>query len=135
MFSCKKDTKDPAPNNPPTVSSSNINNQATGVPLNKDIAVTFSEPMDALTITTSTFTVKKGTIVVPGAISYSGTTATFNPSVVLDANSTYTATVTTGVKDASGAALTSNVVWSFTTGSNSATLAVVNLGTAGNYVL
>lgn len=136
MFACKKDDNAPSPATaPPTVSSSNINNQATGVPLNKDIAVTFSEAMDPSMINTSTFIVKKGTVVVPGTVSYSGTTATFNPSVVLDANSTYTATVTTGVKDASGVALASNVVWSFTTGSNSATLAVVNLRTAGDYVL
>jgi hypothetical protein len=135
MFACKKNNNDPAPNNPPTISSSNISNQATGVPMNKDIAVTFSEPMDQSTITTSTFTVKKGTAIIPGTVSYSGTTATFNPSVVLDANTTYTATVTTGVKDASGTALASNVVWSFTTGSSSATLAVVNLRTAENYVL
>lgn len=135
MSSCKKNTNDPAPNTPPTVSSSNISNQQTGVPLNKDIAVTFSQPMDQSTITTSTFVVMKGSIVIPGTVSYSGTTATFNPSVVLDANSTYTATVTTGVKNASGIALASNIVWSFTTGSNSTTLAVVNLRTAGNYVL
>ncbi len=135
VSACKKNNNDPAPNNPPTVSSSNINDQATGVPVNKDIAVTFSEPMDASTITTSTFVVKKGSTIIPGTVSYSGTTATFNPSVVLDANATYTATVTTGVKDASGSALASNVVWSFTTGSSSATLAVVNLRTAANYVL
>ena len=137
MFACKKDDNTPSPSTagPPKVSSSNINNQATGVPLNKDIAVTFSEAMDPSTITTSTFNVKKGTVVVPGTVSYSGTTATFNPSVVLDPSSTYTATVTTGVKDASGTALEANVVWSFTTGSVSSTLAVVNLRTAGNYVL
>jgi hypothetical protein len=139
MSSCKNNSNsnsnNPTPNNPPTVSSSNISNQATGVPTNKDIAVTFSEPMDQSTITTSTFFVKKGTTLVPGTVSYSGTTATFNPSVALDPNTLYTATVTTGVKDVSGLALASNVSWSFTTGSTSATLAVVNLRTAGNYVL
>lgn len=135
MLSCKKNNNDPAPNNTPTVSSSNISNQATGVPLNKDISVTFSEPMNPSTITTSTFVVKKGTVVVPGTVSYSGTTATFNPSVVLEASTTYTATVTTGVKDASGVALAANVVWSFTTGTVSSSLAVVNLRTSGNYVL
>ena len=137
MSSCKNNSNsnNPTPNNPPTVSSSNISTQATGVPTNKDIAVTFSEPMDQSTITTSTFFVKKGATLVPGTVSYSGTTATFNPSVALDPNTLYTATVTTGVKDASGVALASNVLWSFTTGSTSATLAVVNLRSAGNYVL
>ena len=135
ISSCKKDSNNPGPSNSPAVSSSNISNQATGVPTNKDISVTFSKPMDQSTITTSTFYVKNGSTSVPGTVSYSGTTATFNPSVVLDPNTTYTATVTTGVKDASGVALASNVVWSFTTGSTSATLAAVNLRSAGNYVL
>lgn len=137
MSACKKDKNDPAPanNTPPTVSSTNISNQATGVPTNKDISVTFSEPMQVASITTSTFTLKKGTAVIPGTVSYTGTTATFNPSVVLDANTMYTATVTTGVKDADGVALASNITWNFTTGANAATLAVVNLRTAGNYVL
>ncbi|WP_041932113.1 ice-binding family protein [Cytophaga hutchinsonii] len=137
MSACKKEKNDPAPanNTPPTVSSTNISNQTTGVPTNKDITVTFSEQMDAASITPATFVVKKGTAVIPGTVSYTGTTATFNPSVVLDANTVYTATVTTGIKDAAGAALPSNVTWSFTTGANASVLAVVNLRTAVNYVL
>ena len=137
MSACKKDKNDPTPatNTPPTVSSTNISNHATGVPTNKDITVTFSEPMLASSINTSTFTVKNGSAVIPGTVSYTGTTATFNPSVVLDANTMYTATVTTGVKDAAGTALASNITWNFTTGAGAATLAAVNLRTAGNYVL
>jgi len=133
---CKKEKNDPAPSSAtPTILSKNINDQATGVPINKAIAVTFSEPMNAATITPATFVVKNGSSQIAGSISYSGITATFNPSVALAANTTYTATVTTGVKDASGVALASNIIWSFTTGNTSATLAVVNLRTAGNYVL
>lgn len=138
IASCKKNKNDPSPAPsalPPTVTASNVPNHATGVPLNNSIAVTFSKPMDASTLTTTTFTLESGTTKIPGTVTYSGTTASFEPSAILSANTTYTATVTTGVKDASGIALASNIRWSFTTGSTSARLAVVNLRTAGNYVL
>lgn len=136
---CKKkdNNNDPAPaiNTSPTVTSTNTPHQSTGVATNKDLTVTFSEPMDAATINTSTFTLTKGSAIIPGSVSYSGTTATFNPSVVLDANTEYTATVTRGVKDLSGAPLAADIYWKFTTGTNTAPLAMVNLRTSGNYVL
>ncbi len=137
LTACKKDKNDPAPGNGtnPTVVSSNVQNNATGVPLNNAIAVTFSESMDPATITASTFTVKQGATPVPGTVTYAGTTATFHPQAALAANTMYTATVTTGVKDMTGAALASPVVWSFTTGASSNTLAAVNLRSAGNYVI
>jgi hypothetical protein len=137
ISSCKKSKNDPAPSNGgiPTVTSTSVQNNATGVPRNNAIAVTFSEAMNPTTINASTFTVMQGSTPVQGMIVYSGTTATFNPSVSLAANTTYTATVTTGVKDASGMALASAIVWTFTTGTTSQSLALVNLRTAGNYVI
>jgi len=71
--------------------------------------------MDALTITSSTFTLMQGTTTVSGLLSYSGTTATFVPASNLLPNTTYTATITTGAKDLAGNALANNYVWSFTT--------------------
>jgi hypothetical protein len=101
---------------PPTVSSTNPVNAATGVPLNQKIAATFSEAMDASTITTSTFTLMQGTTPVSGFVSYSGTTAAFAPSSNLAPNTLYAVTITTGAKDLTGNALANNYVWSFTTG-------------------
>jgi hypothetical protein len=101
---------------PPTVSSTDPVNIATGVPLNQKIAATFSKTMDATTITTSTFTVLQGTTPVSGFVSYSGTTAIFTPSSNLLPSSTYSVTITTGAKDLAGNALANNYVWSFTTG-------------------
>jgi len=88
---------------------------ATGVAQNKVIALTFSGAMDPTSITSSTFMLKQGTTSVAGSVAYSGTTATFTPTTVLAANTLYTATVTTGVKDLSGNAILANKVWSFTT--------------------
>jgi hypothetical protein len=103
----------------PTVISTNPANAATGVPVSQKITATFSEAMDSSTITTTTFTLAQGTTPISGAVTYAaaGTTATFTPSSNLAANATYTATITTGVRDLAGNALASNFVWSFTTGS------------------
>ena len=101
---------------PPTVSSTDPVNVATGVPLNQKIAATFSKTMDATTIQTSTFSLRQGITTVSGFVSYSGVTATFAPANNLLPNSTYIATISTGAKDLAGNALASDFVWSFTTG-------------------
>jgi hypothetical protein len=100
----------------PTLISTDPANGATGVALNKKAAATFSEAMDPLTITTSTFTLQQGATNIPGAVTYVGTTATFSPASSLASSTTYTATITTGAKDLAGNALASNFVWTFTTG-------------------
>ena len=120
----------------PTVSSTIPANAATGIAVNANTTATFSEAMDPLTITTATFTLKQGATVVSGAVtSPSTTTATFNPNSNLANNTTYTATVTTGVKDLAGNALASDYVWSFTTATVAAGRQPVDLGLAGNYVI
>src|SRR3989454_344915 len=93
-----------------------VANAATGVSINGNLAVTFSEPMDPLTITTLTFTLKQGTTPVVGTVGYAGVTATFTPASALAPLTTFTATVTTGARDLAGNALAIDYGWSFTTG-------------------
>ena len=100
----------------PTISSTINANGATGVPINTMVGATFSEAMNPLTITTITFTLKQGATAVGGIVTYSLVTAVFNPDSDLAANTVYTATITTGVKDLAGNAMASNYVWSWTTG-------------------
>ncbi len=102
---------------PPTVSFTDPINTATGVALNQKVAATFSKTMDASTITTATFTLKRGTVSVPGFVSYTGKTATYVPLYNLDPNSTYSAVITTGAMDLAGNSLLTDYSWSFTTGS------------------
>ena len=71
LAGCKKD-KDDAPGVLPTVSSTDPINNATGVILNKAVTATFSVPMDPLTLTTTTFTIKQGATPVVGTVSCSG---------------------------------------------------------------
>ncbi len=119
----------------PTAASTDPLQNVTGVPRNQAVAFTFSEAMDPLTINASTFTLMQGANAVPGVVTYSGNTATLTPVNLLSAATLYTATMTTGAKTLSGLSLASNSVWSFTTAGSNSTLAVVNLGTAGNYLI
>ena len=108
---------------------------AKGVARNKELTFIFKEAMDPSTVNASTFTLIHGTTAVPGTVTYSGTTATFKPSSVLEAGTVYTATITTGAKNQAGTALAANTSWSFTTAGSTSKLAVVNIGSAGNYVI
>ncbi|MDO8723839.1 MAG: Ig-like domain-containing protein, partial [Syntrophales bacterium] len=100
----------------PTVIYTSPEGGATGVAIDRDINATFSEPMDRSTLTTSTFTVKRGTTPVTGKVTFADKTATFTPTTKGSTDTLYTATITTGAKDRAGNALASNYVWSFTTG-------------------
>jgi len=102
---------------PPTVSSTDPASGATNVAINKTITIGFSEAMSPTTITGTTIILKQGTNVVSGTVAYSGTTATFTPGSNLTANTAYTCTISTSVKDMAGNAIATNYIWSFTTGS------------------
>ncbi len=100
----------------PVVVSTDPVNNATGVPLNKTVTATFNMPMDPLTINGTTFTLKQGTTVIAGTVTYSNLTASFTPSGPLTMNTLYTATITSGAKNTAGTTLAANYVWTFTTG-------------------
>jgi len=96
-------------------------NGATNVPLTQAISATFSQPMNATTITaTGTFTVAVagGGAAVAGTVTYvaATNTAIFTPTGALLPATQYTATITTAAQSSLGNGLASNFVWSFTTG-------------------
>ena len=104
---------------PPTVTSVAPPNNAIGACPNTIVTATFSEAMNPATINGTTFTVSgPGGAAVTGVVTYvaSSDTAIFTPSSTLALNTAYTGTITTGVKDMFGNAMTSNFVWTFTTG-------------------
>ncbi|MDQ3263952.1 MAG: ice-binding family protein [Myxococcota bacterium] len=121
----------------PRVTTTNPAADRTEVAINSRITATFSEPLDPLTVNSSTFTVKQGTAAVSGNVVYGpGTTATFTPANALASNALLTAALTTGVKDLSGNPLAQAFTWSFTTGATTARgPAPVLLGTAGDYAI
>ncbi len=117
----------------PTVISTDPVNLATNVDLDKTISANFNEAMDPATITASTFTLMDGATPVPGAVGYSGITATLKPTDDLELGKTYTANITTGVDNKAGTAMADNYVWTFSTGATIAPTVIstdpVNLAT------
>jgi hypothetical protein len=99
----------------PTVSATNPLNGAVGVVV---ITASFSEAMNASTITTATFEMSgPGAAPIAGTITYDASTymARFAPSGALAPGTAYTATITTGAQDAAGNALAIDHAWRFTT--------------------
>jgi hypothetical protein len=125
---------DPAIEAPTVLSTIPANNEA-DIVRNVAVTVTLSEAMDPATINANTFTLKKGTSTVPGAVTYAGTTATYTATNSFSSADVYTANITTGAKNAQGVALNSNTEWTFTTAGSNEPIAIVDLGTAGNYVI
>jgi hypothetical protein len=115
---------------------------ATGVPVTQVISASFSKAMNPATISNATFLLTgPGSTAVPGVVSYNatGSVASFTPTASLAYNTTYTATVTAGATDSTGAPLAANYTWSFTTSVQPVVLSTVPVngatGVALNQVL
>jgi hypothetical protein len=113
---------------PPVVLGTGM--QTNGVGTNRAIDVQFNTAMNAASINSQTFLLTKasGGIRVPGTVTYDPTNfvALFKPSAPLAANTSYSATLTTGATSASGARIAANYTFSFTTrdGSDSSPIGV-----------
>ncbi|MBS1850170.1 MAG: DUF4082 domain-containing protein [Acidobacteria bacterium] len=104
--------------NPPRVIATTPATGSTGVSIGTSVSAQFNEPIDATTLNTSTFVITDASNnVEPGTVSFvsSSSTVTFKPTGSLVPTTTYTATLTTGVKDIFGNALAAPVSWTFTT--------------------
>src|ERR1700730_13197409 len=113
MTACGKETINVPDTTPPYVLSTIPAQGALGRAINGPISATFSEAVTSSTISATTFTVTAPSGAVTGAVALSGSTATFTPSGPLAQDVTYTATITTGVKDLAGNAMVQNYVWQF----------------------
>jgi len=92
---------------------------ATNVPVNSNVVITLSKPLDVTTVNSSSVTLKKGSTsvaatVIPVSTNSSGKgTITIDPSGSLDNAAVYTVAVS-GLKDTNGLTVASSS-WSFTT--------------------
>jgi hypothetical protein len=115
----------------PTVTATTIVNGASNVPVSAQVAATFSEGMDPLTVTNVTCTlVETGSGELAGGriVAYSGLEVQFLadsydfgplPPSALKANTSYTVTIrggNDGVLDLAGNPMAADYAWSFTTG-------------------
>ena len=103
----------------PSVASVSPGSGASGVSATTTVSATFTKALNPATVTAGNFKLlDPAGQLVPAAIAYNATTftATLTPTASLSPGANYSATVTggsTGVTDASGNAMTSNVVWAF----------------------
>jgi hypothetical protein len=103
----------------PTVTIVSPPDGTLGVDLNTDVTVTFSEAMDAATITAATFRLRRtgDASDQPATVSYADRTATLHPSGPLAPGANYQVTVAASVADLAGNPLGLDYGWTFTTGS------------------
>lgn len=96
----------------PTVSYTTPTNHSTGIPINRAVTVTFSEPMDGATLTAQAFTVSG----IQGTVVYDATskTATFTHQG-LQPNTQYTVTITGSIADVAGNIIGVDHTFTFTT--------------------
>jgi large repetitive protein len=102
----------------PVVAAITPNNNATGVATNSTIQIQFNKVMDPLTITGPTITVSNGSVPVAGTVTVNAarTVATFTPSAPLATVTVYNVSISSGITDLEGLALTA-LQSTFTTGS------------------
>ncbi|MCX6834523.1 MAG: Ig-like domain-containing protein, partial [candidate division Zixibacteria bacterium] len=114
VLSCSGDKSDENPvdkTRPTVISTAPIDGDST-VSVNTDVSVTFSEPMDAGVMISGVLTLNPP---ASGVTGYSNRVLTFTPSTALDTNKSYTATVSTAVRDTAGNTLAAPYVWHFST--------------------
>lgn len=121
----------------PSVDSTDPADAAIDVPVNRAVSAVFSETMDATTVNAVSFALTgPDAEPVPATVSYLGTTGTLEADEDLEANTAYTAVISTDVNDLAGNALAAATTWAFTTSASAAAgPAPVNLGKAGDYVI
>ena len=121
---------------PPTVASTYPLSDAMGESTIPVITATFSEEMAAATLTSMSFQLAQGPVIVPGVVTYFNNTTTFVPTGDLALSTTYTATITTAATDLAGNELAEVYTWSFTTDATAPIgPAPVLLGAAGQFVI
>ncbi len=115
----------------PIVVSTNPDQGATNVPINRIISASFNTRMNPATINQVSFTLH-GPTQVEGVVTYADSTAFFTPASNLAPNTDYTARISTSVKEVRGNALQADYVWTFRT---NATVAppLVNLNTVAQF--
>jgi alpha-tubulin suppressor-like RCC1 family protein len=101
----------------PAVTVTSPLNTAVGAGPLLAITATFSEALNAATVTVSSFMLTGPSGVVSGTVTLtSGNKASFTPAAPLEFNTTYQARLTTAIRDLSNNALAADEVWSFNTG-------------------
>ena len=89
----------------PTVTATVPVTAANGVPRNASVTATFSQAMTASTLNSTTFELRDGATVIPASVTYSRHHRDAGPTSALAPNTAFTATISTGARNAAGTGL------------------------------
>lgn len=131
-------TPPPADTTPPAVAAVSPADKASGVAMNVQVTVTFSEAMDCAKAGGDSLTVSHAGAAVAGAVTCSGSTLSFKPTSLLPTNATLTATASGAMADLAGNRLGSAHAWRFdvrpwTVQVAASSFEVVAIDAAGNF--
>jgi hypothetical protein len=119
QFSDRNITVEDIDSTPPRVDSTSPAAGEQNVRLDTRVEADFTEALDADTLNENTFILTRegDSAPIASTVSYDPTAnrATLTPNSNLEAGRTYTARLTTGVKDIAGNSLAADTTWSFTT--------------------
>ena len=103
---------------PPAVTEVSPDPGAACVSPDVNVLASFDEPLDSMTVSSTTFTLTEtGGAAIDATVTYDGTMAVLDPPLPLVNGTTYEARLTTGIADLAGNALGADFSWSFTTAS------------------
>ena len=103
---------------PPAVTEVSPDPGAACVSPDANVLASFDEPLDSMTVNSTTFTLTEtGGAAIDATVTYDGTTTVLDPPLPLISGITYEARLTTGIADLAGNALGADFSWSFTTAS------------------
>jgi methionine-rich copper-binding protein CopC len=108
----------------PTVTARTPSANSTGVSRARDISATFSEAVNGVSSATVTLKNASNGTTIAASVSYNAGTrvVTLNPTSNLASNTSFTVTLTGGIKDAAGNPLAAApVAWTFRTGTSTST--------------
>ncbi|MFW5862378.1 MAG: Ig-like domain-containing protein [Spirochaetota bacterium] len=117
---------------PPEVSSVYPYDNSSEVSTESSISITFNEPVDPNSISAQTIRMQDGDTTITGSLSVDSDTVTFTPSTMLQNNTMYAVTASTGIRDLSGNHLANNYTWYFTTETDTSPPEVTSTSPAGN---
>jgi len=100
----------------PWVADSDPAPDAVDVPINRALAIHFSEAIAAGSITSESVALTQGGLFVSGTVACMGSTVLFSPSAPLARNTVYRVTVAATVRDLAGNLLAAAESWNFVTG-------------------
>lgn len=110
------ETEEEPDDDDPEIFATDPEPNTTNIPIDTEISVTFSEPMNSATVNENSFILfQNGSTVAGDVPPFTGSTALFIPNQDLEPNTTYAAQITTEAEDIAGNNLANTYNWSFTT--------------------